>query len=157
MKLKKTALSSAAVLVLVALMSLVGFSTSIAEEAPKVVKVTLDDVTPYDAPGHFKMVANSFIGGKAGNAENLQIGYSVFEPGGGAEQSTRPVEMVYLVIEGTLTITTLDGDITLNQFDAIYRPVGSSAGIINNSSEPVKMLVIAPATGASHGAPPARK
>ena len=58
--------------------------------------------------------------------------------------------MIYFVLEGTLTITTPDGDITLNQFDAIYRPIGSIAGIINNSSETVKMLVIAPVTGASH-------
>ena len=157
MKLKKTAFSSAAVFVLITIMVLAGFNTSAAEEAPKVVKVTFDDVTPYDAPGHFKMSANSFIGGRAGNAENLQIGLSIFEPGGGAEQSTRPVEMIYFVLEGTLTITTPDGEITLNQHDAIYRPVGSMAGIINNSGAPVKMLVIAPVAAAPAGAPPAHK
>ena len=151
MKIKKNARSSAAVLILIAIISLTGLNSAAGEEAPKVVKITVDDAKPYFPPGHYKMDAMGLIGGIAGNAKEVAVNLSIFQPGGGADQSAKPGESIYFVLEGKLTITTPDGDITLNQYDSIYRPAGSVAGIINKSSKPVKMLVIFPTTGPPTG------
>ncbi len=157
MKFKKSAHSSAPVLILIVIISLTGLHSAVAEEAPKVVKITVDDAKPYFPPGHFKMDAMALIGGIAGNAKEVAVNLSIFQPGGGADRSAKPGESIYFVLEGKLTITTPDGDITLNQYDALYRPAGSVAGITNKSSKPVKMLVIFPTTGPSPGEAPPKK
>ena len=146
MKFRKNLLASAA-LILVTIISLAGLNPAFAEEAPKVVKITVNDAKSYSPPGHYKMDATALIGGIAGNAKAVALNLSTFETGGGADQGAKPAESIYFVLEGTLTITTPDGDITLNQYDALYRPAGAVAGIINKSSKPVKMLVIFPTTG----------
>lgn len=139
------------VLLLIVIMSLVGLNSAIAEETPRVVKITVDDAKPYSPPGHFKMEAMGLIGGRTGNAKDVGVSLSIFQPGGGADQTAKPAESIYFVLEGELTITTPEGNIILNQYDSIYRPVGAVAGIINKSSKPVKMLVIFPTTGPSTG------
>ena len=131
-------------LIIITIISLAGLNPAFAEETPKVVKITVNDAKSYSPPGHFKMDATALVGGIAGNAKAVALNLSTFEPGGGADQGAKPGESIYFVLEGTLTITTPDGDITLNQYDAIYRPAGAVAGIINKSSKPVKMLVIFP-------------
>ena len=146
MKLRKNIVSYFA-FILITVMSLTVFNSAAAEEAPKVVKITVNDAKSYSPPGHFKMDATALIGGIAGNAKAVALNLSTFKPGGGADQASKPAESIYFVLEGTLTITTPDGDIILNQYDALYRPAGSVAGIINKSSKPVKMLVIFPTTG----------
>jgi glyoxylate utilization-related uncharacterized protein len=90
------------------------------------------------------MDAMGLIGGMAGNAKEVAVSLSIFQPGGGADQGAKPAESIYFVLDGKLTITTPDGDITLNQYDALYRPAGAVAGIINKSNKNVKMLVIFP-------------
>jgi glyoxylate utilization-related uncharacterized protein len=156
MKMKKYALSYFT-FILITVISMAGLNSVSAEEAPKVVKITVDDAISYSPPGHFKMDATALIGGMAGNAKAVALNLSTFKPGGGADQAAKPGESIYFVLEGTLTITTPDGDITLNQYDALYRPAGAIAGIINKSSKPVKMLVIFPTAAPQPGAVPPKR
>ena len=48
------------------------------------VKRTVADLKPYDAAGHFKMVAMRIHGKEETGAQKFWIGVSEFEPGGGA-------------------------------------------------------------------------
>ena len=147
MENKNTILSFTALL-LITIISFTFFNSAAAEEEPpKVVKIRVNDAKPYSPPGHFKMDAMGLIGGIAGHAKEIALSLSIFQPGGGADQGTKPGESIYFVLEGKLTITTPKGDITLNQHEALYRPAGAIAGIINKSDKPVKMLVIFPAKG----------
>lgn len=122
-----------------------GIAISDAETTPKVKKVTLADAESYSPAAHFKMEAQRLHNKALGTSEGFSISYSLFHPGGGAEQGSKAGESVYYVVEGQLTITTPDGDIVLNKNESIYRPAGAVAGIINNSEADVQMLVISPA------------
>ena len=48
------------------------------------VKRTVADLKPYNAPGHFNMVAMRIHGKEETGAEKFWIGVSTFLPGGGA-------------------------------------------------------------------------
>ena len=65
-----------------------------------------DDAKPYDARGHFNMVGLRLQGFDASPAENFWVGLSHFLPGGGAESSATPIEKVYVVVSGEVTIVT---------------------------------------------------
>ena len=48
-------------------------------------KISLNDVKPYAAPGHFDMVAMRLNGTEETGAKKFWVGLSHFLPGGGAE------------------------------------------------------------------------
>ncbi len=108
------------------------------------VKVQEKDAKAYFPPGHFKMKAMGLHNPDVGTSKSFAMGMSIFEPGGGADSGIKPVESVYFVLEGELTVTTKEGDIILGPNDSVYRPAGVEAGIINKSDKIVKMLVIGP-------------
>ena len=91
------------------------------------VKRTVADLKPYDAAGHFKMVAMRIHGKEETGAQKFWIGVSTFLPGGGAEWAyeDNPLEKVYYVLEGEMTVTDKDG-----------------RGLLNESNLPARMLVI---------------
>lgn len=120
--------------------------TAHAEDAPKVKKITLSDAETYSPEAHFKMDAQKLHNKALGTSEGFGVSFSTFHPGGGADQNAKAAESVYYVVEGQLTITTPDGDITLNKNESIYRPAGAIAGIINKSDKDVQMLVIFPSS-----------
>ena len=49
------------------------------------IKRTVSELKPYDAPGHYNMVAMRIHGKDETGAEKFWIGKSIFLPGGGAE------------------------------------------------------------------------
>ena len=60
------------------------------------VKRTVADLKPYNAPGHFNMVAMRIHGKEETGAEKFWIGVSTFLPGGGAAwDESSPQEKVY--------------------------------------------------------------
>ena len=75
------------------------------------IKRTVSDLKPYDAPGHYNMVAMRYHGKEETGAEKFWIGKSTFLPGGGAEWAydDNPLEKVYFVLKGEMTVTDKDG------------------------------------------------
>ena len=59
----------------------------------------IEDARPYKAPKHFKMIARRLQGLEATGAESCSVGFSTFEPGGGAEASATPFEKIYVSSE----------------------------------------------------------
>ena len=107
-------------------------------------KVRLDEVKPYDAPGHFKMAAMRLSGKEETGAQKFWVGLSHFLPGGGAEYAyaDSPTEKVYVVLEGELTVKTGTEEFTLGPMDLLFIGPNEGREIINKTNKPVSMLVV---------------
>lgn len=76
--------------------------------------------------------------------ESLSVVLSSYEPGAHADLSPVPVDTVYLVLTGELTIT-LDGEqTTLTPFDSLFLPAGCVRAVDNLAAGPASMFVIRP-------------
>ena len=107
-------------------------------------KMRLDQVKPYDAAGHFKMTAMRLSGKEETGAEKFWVGLSYFLPGGGAEYAygDSPTEKVYVVLDGELTVKSKTEELTLGPMDLLFLGPNEGREIINNTNQPVKMLVV---------------
>ena len=106
-------------------------------------KVSLAQVKPYDAAGHFNMAALRLSGKEETGAEKFWVGLSHFLPGGGAEYAYEgsPTEKVYIVIEGEITVKSKTEEFTLGPLDVLYIAPNEGREIINKTNKPVSMLV----------------
>jgi len=106
-------------------------------------KISLAQVKPYAAPGHFNMVAMKLSGKEETGAQKFWVGLSHFLPGGGAEYAYEdsPTEKVYIVLEGEITVKTKKEEITLGPWDLVYLAPNEGREIINKTNKPVSMLV----------------
>ncbi len=105
-------------------------------------KISLSDVKPYEAPGHFKMTALKLHGREESGAKRFWMGLSHFLPQGGAEFSATPTEKIYFVIEGEVTVKTETQEVVLGPYDSLYIGENEGRSIINNTNKPASMLVI---------------
>ena len=107
-------------------------------------KVSLSQVKPYAAAGHFNMTAMRLQGKEETGIKNFWMGLSYFLPGGGAEWAydDSPTEKVYLVLEGELTVKTKDEEITIGPMDSVYLAPNEGREILNKTNKPVTMLVV---------------
>ena len=104
----------------------------------------IGDVRPYDAKKHFDMKGLRLQGFDASPAENFWVGLSHFLPGGGTEMDGSPLEKVYLVVEGEVTVITDEGEATLEKLDSCWLAPGERRQILNRTNLPASMLVIMP-------------
>jgi quercetin dioxygenase-like cupin family protein len=102
------------------------------------------DAKPYDAAKHFAMTGLRLQGFDASPTTNFWVGLSHFLPGGGAEESSSPLERVYVGQAGTVTIVTESGEVELNPLDSIHLASGEKRAIINRTNAVASMLVIMP-------------
>ena len=102
------------------------------------------DAKPYQAPGHFNMTGLRLQGWDATDSANFWVGFSTFQPGGGCEMGGTPLEKVYVVIEGEITVTTAEGDTVLGTFDSCWIAPDEKRSIMNNTDKPCLMLVVMP-------------
>jgi len=105
-------------------------------------KASLAQVKPYEAPGHFKMIALRLSGKEETGAEKFWVGMSHFLPGGGAEFGATPAEKYYFVLDGEITVKTEKEEITLGPWDSVYIGPNEGREIINKTNKPVSMLVV---------------
>lgn len=109
------------------------------------IKRTVSDLKPYDAPGHYNMVAMRYHGKEETCAEKFWIGKSTFLPGGGAEWAydDNPLEKVYFVLKGEMTVTDKDGkEYVIHENESISFPPNEGRGLENRTNEVAEMLVI---------------
>ncbi len=105
-------------------------------------KVTLDQVKPYDAAAHFKMVALRLSGKEETGAEKFWVGLSHFLPEGGAEFGATSAEKFYFVLDGEITVKTETEEITVGPQEAVYIAPDEGRSILNKTNKPVSMLVV---------------
>jgi len=101
-----------------------------------------DSAKAYDVPDHFGMTAMRLQGEGVSSLKDSWVGLSTFLPGGGAETGAAPTGKVYVVIEGSMTVTTVEGDTVLHANDSCFLPPNTERSIVNNTNHVVRMLVI---------------
>ena len=106
-------------------------------------KISLDEVKPYGAPGHFGMVAMRLSGKEETGAGKFWVGLSHFLPGGGAEYAyeDNPAEKFYFVLDGEITVKSKAEEFILGPMDGIFLAPNEGREIINETNMPVTMLV----------------
>jgi quercetin dioxygenase-like cupin family protein len=104
----------------------------------------LDDAQPYTAPKHHAMTALRLQGFDASDSAAFWVGLSHFLPGGGAEHDATPVEKVYVVVDGAVTVITDEGEQTLGPLDSCHLASGEARAVENRTNRPASMLVVMP-------------
>jgi len=99
------------------------------------------DARPYDAPNHRGVVGLRLQGFEEGGPVNHWVGLSQFLPGGGAGPDAPPVERVYVVLEGEMTVIAGGTESVLKPMDSCSIPAGEMREIVNRGNHVCKMLV----------------
>jgi quercetin dioxygenase-like cupin family protein len=105
----------------------------------------LNDARRYDAPKHFDMRSLRLQGFDASASSFAWVGLSHFLPGGGAEMDQSPLEKIYVVLAGEITIELADGTIeVLGVLDSCFIAGGEARAIRNEANGVASMLVAMP-------------
>lgn len=104
----------------------------------------IEEAHPYQAPRHYDMRALRLQGFDASSTDHFWVGLSHFLPGGGAEMDSTPLEKVYVVLDGEVTVTTDAGEQTLRRLDSCYLAPGEARSVVNRTNRPASMLVVMP-------------
>ncbi len=88
-------------------------------------------------PMHYDMKSLKLQG-----TDSFSLGLSHFLPGGGAEFGIPPVNIVYYVLEGEITVKTQEETVVLKAGDSVHINVGEGRSVENTSNAVASMLVI---------------
>ncbi|MDI6024633.1 cupin domain-containing protein [Corticibacterium sp. UT-5YL-CI-8] len=102
------------------------------------------DALPYDAPNHRGVTGLRLQGFEEDGPKNQWIGLSQFLPGGGAGPDSTPIEKVYVVLEGEMTVIAGGTETVLGPLDSCTIAAGEMREIVNRSNHVCKMLVVMP-------------
>jgi glyoxylate utilization-related uncharacterized protein len=103
------------------------------------------DSPRYDAPKHFDMRSLRLQGFEVSGSKFAWVGLSQYLPQGGAEMDAGPLEKIYVVLSGEITIQLGDGNAhVLRALDSCHIPGGEARAVRNNSNSVATMLVIMP-------------
>jgi glyoxylate utilization-related uncharacterized protein len=107
-------------------------------------KVSLKDVKTYEAPGHFGMTAMRLIGKEETGTTKFWMGLSHFLPGGGAgwAYEDNPLEKVYFVLDGEVTVKNKSEEVVLRKYDSLFLGPNEGRELMNKTNLPASMLVI---------------
>lgn len=106
-------------------------------------KVEFKNVKPYQAPKHFNCSTLKLHGREETDCQKFWSGLTHFLPGGGAELDASPVEKMYMVLDGEVTIINADKDrIILRKWDSIHIGANEQREIFNDTNYPASMLVV---------------
>lgn len=102
----------------------------------------------YDAPKHFDMRSLRLQGFDVSASRFACVGLSHFLPHGGAEMDSGPLEKIYVVLEGEVTVELADGTShVLRALDSCHIPGGEARAVRNDSNCVATMLVVMPHPG----------
>jgi mannose-6-phosphate isomerase-like protein (cupin superfamily) len=107
-------------------------------------KISIADVNPYSAPGHFDMTAFRLQGKDESGIQSFWVGKSFFLPGGGADWAyeDNPFEKVYYILSGEMTVKSKDEIFHLNKGDSFYIGPNEGREMKNEGREVCEVLVI---------------
>jgi quercetin dioxygenase-like cupin family protein len=100
--------------------------------------------SPYEAPNHYGMRSLRLQGFEPGGPTKSWVGLSHFLPGGGAGPDASPLEKVYVVLAGELTVTASAETVTLGALDSCCIPGGETREVKNLGNTVATMLVVMP-------------
>ncbi len=106
--------------------------------------VRFTEAPPYDAPGHHAMHMVRLQGREAGPSDTLWLGVSRIEPGGGTTLDASPIEKMYVVLEGEVTIANGTEEAVLRLWDACRIAPHEARALKNNTDAPATILLAMP-------------
>lgn len=104
----------------------------------------LAEAPAYEAPGHDGMRMLRLQGREAGPADTLWLGLSHLLPGGGTTLDASPLEKMYVVLEGEVTVTTGNETVTLGPWDSCRIAPGEPRSLANPTNRPATILLAMP-------------
>jgi quercetin dioxygenase-like cupin family protein len=120
------------------------------------VKVTRISAAPaYFPPNHEAMRCLRLQGHEAGPSDSLWLGMSHILPGGGTSLDASPVEKMYVVLAGELTVRTETEETTLGPWDSCRLSPNEKRALENRTNRPVTVLLAMPLPAASGKSEPA--
>jgi glyoxylate utilization-related uncharacterized protein len=108
-------------------------------------KVSLQDVSPYAAPGHFNMTALRLQGKDETGISKFWVGMSYFLPGGGADwayETDSPTEKVYVVLDGEITVKSKNDEFVLKKGDSLFIGPNEGRSMLNKTNQVATILVV---------------
>lgn len=103
------------------------------------------DARPYIAPKHFDMRSLRLQGFDVSDSTFAWIGLSHFLPAGGALMDASPLEKLYVVLAGEVTVELGDGTAhVLRELDSCFIPGGEARAVRNDGNAVATMLVVMP-------------
>ena len=105
-----------------------------------------DQAPAYEAPNHFDMRCLRLQGKEAGPSTQMWMGMSQILTGGHTTLDGSPIEKLYLVLEGRLTVVSeLDGrqeEQELGPYDSCRVAPGEKRQLLNRSPRPVRVALV---------------
>jgi len=105
-----------------------------------------DDAPEYEAPNHFGMRCLRLQGRDAGPSTQMWMGMSQVLPGGHTTLDSSPMEKLYLVLEGRLTVVSeLEGrtdEQELGRWDSCRFAPGEKRQLCNRSDRPAMVALV---------------
>lgn len=102
------------------------------------------DAKPYEAPNHRDVRSMRLQGFEQGGPANQWVGLSHFLPGGGAGPDASPLEKVYVILSGEMTVIVGGKETVMGPLDSCTIPGGEEREIVNRSNAVCTMLVVMP-------------
>ena len=103
-----------------------------------------NDAKPYQAPNHFDMRAVRLQGFEEGGPTKSWVGLSHFLPGGGAGPDASPLEKVYVVLAGQVTVRAEGTEVVLHPLDSVYIGGGVVREVKTEANAVATRLVVMP-------------
>ena len=103
-------------------------------------------VYTYSAPGHYDCEPtrlHDLSGGGANDVEGgkMIMGITYFQPGGYTDFGANPLESIYYILEGQMTLKTEEEETVLYAGDSFRCVGGVVKSVTNNGDSVTKMLV----------------
>ncbi len=109
------------------------------------MKVTrLEEAVKYNPPEHYDCLAMHLQHKNLGCDAPYWVGCSYFLPGGKAEWGASPLDKIYIVLDGELTIQFEDQEVKLGPMDSIFIGPDENRKVCNETNRVATMLVVMP-------------
>jgi len=102
------------------------------------------DAQPYAAPNHFDMRGLRLQGFEPGGPKSFWVGLSHFLPGGKAGPDSSPLEKVYIVTAGQVTVRIGGEEAVLGVNDSCCIGADEVREVLNAGNDVASMLVVMP-------------
>lgn len=102
------------------------------------------DAKPYAAPNHHDVKALRLQGFEEGGPTNFWVGLSHILPGGGAGPDATPLEKVYVVVAGRVTVAAEGVERELGPLDSVRIGPSVERKVFNAGNDVATMLVVMP-------------
>lgn len=99
---------------------------------------------PYEAPEHYDMRCLRLQGKEATATDSIWIGLSHLLPGGRTSMKDAPVEKIYIVVSGEVTVETPNEMVTLGYLDSCRLAPGEVRALVNRTNAPASILLAMP-------------